>query len=60
MIASILEEQGSVKLTLAEQAGASGFAGVDLLVVGGPTQVHGLSPAAKTWLKSLPRGALRR
>jgi flavodoxin len=35
-------------------AGAIPTAGVDLLVVGGPTQRHGASPALVAWLASLP------
>ncbi len=31
---------------------------VALLIVGGPTQMHGLSPALKQLLRSLPAGAL--
>jgi flavodoxin len=34
-------------------------AGLDLLVVGGPTQGHGVGPALKTFLDELPAGAVR-
>jgi hypothetical protein len=31
----------------------------DLLIVAGPTQRHGVSPAMQEWLERLPRGALK-
>jgi flavodoxin len=32
--------------------------GIDLLVVGGPTQYHGISPALRKFLDGIPTGAL--
>ena len=35
------------------------FGAPDLLLVGGPTQRHGLSPTLRAFLDALPRGSLR-
>ena len=49
---------GSVHVVPAS-AGRPDLAGVDLLLVGGPTQAHGVSPTLRTLLESLPPHALR-
>jgi flavodoxin len=41
------------------QAGAPSFDGIEFLVVCGPTQAHGVSPALRTLLDHLPDGALK-
>jgi flavodoxin len=50
-IARILDECGEVSLLRAADAGPHIFNGEELLVVGGPTQAHGLSPQMKTLLE---------
>ena len=57
VIADDLRTLGTV--TLADvQSGMPSFEGIELLVVGGPTQVHGVSPGLRTLLDQLPPGAL--
>jgi flavodoxin len=58
-IADALAAYGSVRLVRADKVGARDLDTLDLLLVGGPTQRHGLSPALRDWLGRLPRGALR-
>ena len=45
--------------TLVADPGAVKLAECDLLVVGGPTQAHGISPRLRTVLSALPPAALR-
>jgi flavodoxin len=49
-IAGVLREYGEVTIVHAAEAGPDIFTGVDLLVVGGPTQGHGLSQEMKGML----------
>jgi flavodoxin len=58
-IAEALAVYGSVQLVRADKAGALDLDGLELLLVGGPTQRHGLSPALRDWFAHLPRGVLR-
>jgi flavodoxin len=58
-IAEALAAYGSVRQVRADKAGARDLDGMDLLLVGGPTQRHGLSPALRDWLAQLPRTVLR-
>lgn len=58
-IADTLEEEGSVRVLRVGEAGTHDFAGVDLLVVGCPTQRHKASPGIQAFLGSIPRKALR-
>lgn len=58
-IADTLEEQGSVRVLRVGEAGTHDFAGVDLLVVGCPTQRHKATPAFEAFLEAIPRKALR-
>ena len=58
-IAVRLEATGPVRLSAAADAVPLHVAGVDLLVVGGPTHRHGVSEAMQTFLDGVPRGALR-
>jgi flavodoxin len=57
-IAGVLGERGSLRLISVDDADTSELAGVDLLVMGGPTQKHRMSPAVRAFLKSIPRRAL--
>ena len=58
-IADTLGEEGMVQLISVDEADALELEGVDLLVLGGPTQRHGLSPAVRAWLELIPRGVMR-
>jgi hypothetical protein len=49
----------SALLIRAEEAGTLERPECDLLIVAGPTQRHGVSPALREWLERLPRGALK-
>ena len=48
-----------MELISVDEADALEFEGIDLLVLGGPTQRHGLSPAVRAWLELIPRGVMR-
>lgn len=52
-------EPAAVVPVPASTARARDLVGIDLLAVGGPTQGHGLSPALKAFLESLPSEAVR-
>lgn len=58
-MADKLGEHGSARIALANEAGLTEMEGIDLLLVGGPTQRHGVSPAIKALLERLPRRSLR-
>jgi len=58
-IADKLGEHGTVRIALADEAGLSEMEEIDLLIVGGPTQRHGLSPAIQALFERLPRRTLR-
>lgn len=57
-IAGILEARGLMQLVTVGNVGTLDVKGVDLLVVGCPTQVHGLTPAMRELLNNIPDGAL--
>ncbi len=52
-IAAVLRESGPVEVGPVGRIGTEWLDEVDLLVVGGPTQAHGVSPAMRTWLAAL-------
>ena len=58
-IATGLEGTGIVRLVEATDPTAFEVAGIDLLVVGGPTEGHGVSATLRTRLKDLLPDALR-
>ena len=58
-MADRLGEHGTVRIALADEAGLSELEEIDLLIVGGPTQRHGVSPAIQALLERLPRRTLR-
>lgn len=58
-IASRLEPLGSVRMVSAGDPAAIDIAGVDLLVIGGPTQGHGASRKLRDVLERLPSAELR-
>jgi flavodoxin len=55
-IAEQLRQRGHVMVTTADRPQRHTLEEVDLLVVGGPTQGHGSSPAMRGWLKGLQSG----
>ena len=58
-IADTLGEEGIGQLISVDEADALELEGVDLLVLGGPTQRYGLSLAVRAWLELIPRGVMR-
>jgi flavodoxin I len=58
-MADKLGEHGTVRIAQANEAGLSEIKEIDVLIVGGPTQRHGLSPAMRDLLERLPRRTLR-
>ena len=58
-IATGLEAAGPIRLVEASDPTAFDVAGIDLLVVGGPTEGHGVSPTLRARLKELPPDTLR-
>lgn len=54
-MADKLGEHGTARIALADEAGLTEVNDIDLLLVGGPTQRHDMSPNMKAFLKSLPR-----
>ena len=58
-MADRLGEHGTVRIALADEAGLSEMEEIDLLIVGGPTQRHGVSTAIQALLERLPRRTLR-
>jgi flavodoxin len=59
VIAGTLGAGEPAPLVAASTASKWDLAGVDLLVVGGPTQAHGASPALRAFLDRLPPEAVR-
>jgi len=57
VIAERLGAAGPVRLASVEAAPFD-FADVDLLVIGGPTQLHGIRPPLRALFEQLPRGTL--
>lgn len=59
VIAGTIRLRGSVRLVAVGQVGILELEGIDLLVIGCPTQRHNATPAVRTMIESVPRGALR-
>jgi len=57
-IADTLAERGSARALRVAKAGTIDLEGIDLLVLGCPTQRHKPTPAVQAFLGSIPRGAL--
>jgi len=57
-IANRLGERGSVDLRSVEEAPIAIDADVDLVVIGGPTEAHGMTPPVKEYLDRLAPKAL--
>jgi flavodoxin len=58
-IASGLGEHAVVQVVAAAEAASFPPTWPELLVVGGPTQRHGMSPTLRAFVESLPRDSLR-
>ncbi len=58
-MADKLGEHGAARIATANEVGLTGVNDIDLLLVGGPTQRHGISPNMKMFLKSFPRRSLQ-
>jgi flavodoxin len=59
VMADKLGEYGAVRIASADEAGLTEVEGIDLLLVGGPTQRHGLSPTMKTLLEGFSHRTLK-
>ena len=57
-VAEALSEHGEARVVSAAEVGTLSKAGLDLLVVGAPTQRHGLPAQVKDLLESTPNGTL--
>jgi flavodoxin len=57
-ISAELGEHSSVQVVPLSQADGLEIADADLLIVGGPTQRHNLTPTVRAWLAALPYGVL--
>lgn len=58
-VGDALTQYAAVEVTAVEDVRAGDVRGVNLLVVGGPTQRRGVSPHMHAWLDSLASGCLR-
>ena len=58
-IAATLETVGDVRVVSAAESRGADLAGIDLLLVGGPTQGHGVRQQMRAWLDAAPSDALR-
>lgn len=58
-IAAHLEALGTVRVESVHDSTSLDLSGVDLLVIGGPTQGHGASQALRAWVDGVPEAALR-
>ena len=59
MIAETVGKYGSVRLVPVVEADMIELTGLDLLIVGGPTQKHTLTPELRTLLEGIPHGSLQ-
>ena len=57
-IAGVLRRQGSVRILSAQESAGIAWPEVDLVVVGGPTEAHGITPALEDFFAALPAGCL--
>ncbi len=58
-IGSALGSSTEVAVTRVGEMDPAGLSGVDLLIVGSPTQKFSPTAVVSTWLKSLPKGSLQ-
>jgi flavodoxin len=59
-IGTALESAGPVRVVSLEEAPEVDMAGVELLVIGGPTQAHRARQSLRDWVDSLPPETLQR
>lgn len=59
VIASVLQSRGAVDLLTAEEAPAAFPADTDLIVVGGPTEAHGITPPVASFFERLAPRSLK-
>lgn len=57
-IGKALQAKGTARVISIKEATVNDVNGIDLLLVGSPTQAFNMLPAVKSWLKSLPKGSL--
>jgi flavodoxin len=57
-IGKILQTRGDTRVVSVKEANPDLLKGIDLLLVGSPTQAFNPLPAVKNFLKSLPKGSL--
>ena len=60
IISAVLKSYGPASIADVDELGPNACDGIDLLVVGGPTQAHGASPAMKAFLDTLQNRPVRR
>jgi flavodoxin len=58
-IGTALQDYYTVRVASVTELNPRAVVGTDLLVVGAPTQQHGLSPAMREWLHGFEHGSLR-
>lgn len=58
-IAEGLADHGPVDILVASEAAGRPQVPPDLLLIGGPTQRHGMSPTLRAYIEALPRDGLR-
>ncbi|MGD9100813.1 MAG: flavodoxin domain-containing protein [Anaerolineae bacterium] len=59
IIAQVMAQKGTVRLTRADELNGADLEGIDLMLVGFPTHRHGMPETARAMLERLPGGALR-
>ena len=58
-IGKALQSKNDARVISIKDATVDNVKGIDLLLVGSPTQAFNPLPAVKTWLKALPKGSLK-
>jgi flavorubredoxin len=56
---AIAEVLGTTRVVAVADMGQTDWGGCDVVVIGGPTQRHGISPAMRQWLDGLSAGTFR-
>lgn len=57
-IGKVMQTRGAGRVVSIKEASLSDVKGVDLLLVGSPTQAFNMLPTVRKWLKGLPKGSL--
>ena len=58
-VGGVLAEKGAARVSSVGDIGTFNLGGIDVLVLGAPTEGHGVSPAMKALVKSMPKGNLQ-